>query len=710
MAKGLLDSPNLDDRVWQDIVDEATALIPYYNPEWTDHNRTDLGITLVELFAWLVEGMIYRLNRVPPKNFVEFLNLIGITRDPETPATVMLTYRMAPLAPPLLLPRGNQVATQQTNTDPAIVFETDDSVQLLPINLTTALYIHKVVFDKYKNVTGALVAAPLTGMQVTIAVGQSITIALGFDQATALPVALRFAFRAVAAVGDLQVQWAYSQGALAPSAWPLIPGVMDGTDDFTRNSTVTATVPVGWTVQAPGGWAGVGAESLADAVTQPLFWIGIRVSNLLPVPYLLQIDSILFNSVHASSALTVTQPELLGTSDGSPFQVFSLKHVPLYETPGTPDQYAHLVLQVRQPLLGGAFGPWTTWTRVDDFAHGAGAWYRLNPVTGDVSFGNYDPVISPDGHGTIPPNESEIQALTYRYVAGGEIANVPPSTITVLRTPAPGVIAATNPGGAANGADEESIEDTKRRGPEALRNRYRAVTAADYEYLAREASTEVRKVRCLQPRQFTAYDQAFDPLVTPGDPWTYGGLNRDTGNVHVIIIPGGPLANRAPAPTAELLQEVSDYLEQRRTVTAALNVTGPRYLPIKVTAQIMVWKKAVDTGLVPDPTVSNQVRDDITAKIVQFLHPVLGNLDGHGWEIGEDQTIAPLFEFIKPSSEVGFISALQIQADTPLYTPPTRLYPVGVPGVWVKFADYEMVCSAELLIGVPSHVVTVTKI
>jgi len=242
-----------------------------------------------------------------------------------------------------------------------------------------------------------------------------------------------------------------------------------------------------------------------------------------------------------------------------------------------------------------------------------------------------------------------------------------------------------------------------------LRNRYRAVTAADYEYLAREASTEVRKVRCLQPRLFTAYDKAFNPMVTAGDPWTYGALNRDTGNVHVIIIPGGPLSNRTPTPTAELLQEVTDYLEERRTVTAALNVTGPRYLPIKVTAQIKVWKKAVDQGLVPDPVASNAVRDDIIARIVQFLHPTLGNLDGSGWEMGDDQTIAPLFEFIKPASEVGFISALTIEALTPLYNPPTRLYPVGVPGVWVKFADYEMVCSADTK-GPNSHSVTVSKI
>jgi baseplate J-like protein len=692
MARGLLDSPNLDDRLWQDIVNEATALIPYYNPEWTDHNRSDLGITLVELFAWLVEGMIYRLNRVPDKNFIEFLNLIGITRDPQTPATAMLTYRMAPLSAPLLLAKGNQVATPQTDTDQAIVFETDEGVQLLPINLTTALYLHKGVPNPYRNITGAIVAAPLSGVQVSIPGMQAAGILLGFDQATTLPIALRFGFRTVATKADLQVQFGFSQAIAVPTAWPPIPGVVDGTENFTQNDIVTVTVPADWTAQDPTAWANVAPESVADKVAQPLFWIGVQIGNMLATPFSLQIDSILFNAVHASSALTVAQPELLGTSDGSPFQFFSLKNIPLYETPGTPDQYAHLVLQVRLPLAGGAFGPWTTWTRVDDFPQGPGAFYYLNPVTGDIRFGNFDAVVSPDGHGTIPPRESEVQALTYRYVAGGGQANVPPSTITVLRTAAAGVISVTNPASAANGADEETIDDTKSRGPEALRNRFRAVTAADYEYLAQEASTEVRKVRCLSPRQFTTYDHDVDLSVKIGDPWTYGNLNRDTGNVQVIVIPAGPLSDRTPAPTTELLQEVSDYLEERRTVTTALTVTGPRYLPIEVIADIRVWRKAVDTGLA---TIA-QVKADTLAKIFQFLHPVLGNIDGTGWQVGDDQTIAPLFEFIKPPSEVGFIASLLIQAGVPLYTPPTRLFPVGMPGAWIKFADYEMVCSAVL--------------
>ncbi len=702
MANGRLQSPNLDDRMWQDVVDEARSLIPRYNPEWTDHNASDLGITLMELFAWIVEGMQYRLNRVPDKNFIEFLNLLGITQDPASPATVFLTYQLAGVSPPVTLPKGNVAATQQTGQDAAILFETDADVSLLPTNLTTAISLHKTGLH-YENVTSRMVAAPLSGYSYSLVPGDVLTLTLGFDQATALPIPLSFLFRTPVSPGSLQVQWQYSQAAVSPLLWPFIPGVLDGTTSFTQNGVATVTVPVDWAAQTPKNW-GFTPTTLADAVDKQLFWVGVHVSNLTANPVTIQIDSILFNSVHASNALTVTQPELAGTGNGKPFQYFDLVNAPLYQRPGASDPYDHLVVQVRQALPGGTFGPWTTWARVDDFPLGAANVFRLDPVMGRLSFGNYDPIMSPQGQGTIPPSESQIQALAYRYVVGGVIGNVPPATITVLRTPVAGLVAVTNPGPAANGADQESIDDTKRRGPEVLRNRYRAVAAEDYEYLAVQASTEVQKVRCLPPRLFTVYDQSFNPAVKPGDPWTYGGLNRDSGNVQVIIIPGSPLSNPTPAPTAELLAEVADYLEQRRSVTAALTVTGPRYLPIKVTAQIMVWKQAVDQGLVPDPATSTTVHDGIVAQIQQFLHPTLGNSDGNGWDVGEDQTIAPLFEFIKPPSAVGFISSLQIDAETPLYTPPTRLYPTAVPGVWVKFADYEMVCSAA------AHNVTVTKI
>lgn len=72
--------PSLDDRSYDDLAEELRALIPQFAPAWTDHNPSDPGIMLVELFAWLAEAIIYRLNRIPETSELRFLQLL----DPET--------------------------------------------------------------------------------------------------------------------------------------------------------------------------------------------------------------------------------------------------------------------------------------------------------------------------------------------------------------------------------------------------------------------------------------------------------------------------------------------------------------------------------------------------------------------------------------------------------------------------------------------------
>ena len=78
--------PNLDDRRYADILREARALIPQYTPEWTNLSDADPGMTLVQLFAWMTEMIIYRLNQVPDKTYIHFLNFIsfGAKRGPQT--------------------------------------------------------------------------------------------------------------------------------------------------------------------------------------------------------------------------------------------------------------------------------------------------------------------------------------------------------------------------------------------------------------------------------------------------------------------------------------------------------------------------------------------------------------------------------------------------------------------------------------------------
>ncbi len=76
--------PNLDDRRYADLVEEVLSIIPVHAPQWTNHNPSDPGITLVELFAYLTEMLIYRLNRVTVENVIAFLTLIDARpRKPE---------------------------------------------------------------------------------------------------------------------------------------------------------------------------------------------------------------------------------------------------------------------------------------------------------------------------------------------------------------------------------------------------------------------------------------------------------------------------------------------------------------------------------------------------------------------------------------------------------------------------------------------------
>src|SRR6266568_9250719 len=72
-----LQLPNLDDRRYTDLVTEARRLIPVYDPHWTNHNPSDPGITLLELFAYLTEALLYRLDHVTAENQRKFLKLLN---------------------------------------------------------------------------------------------------------------------------------------------------------------------------------------------------------------------------------------------------------------------------------------------------------------------------------------------------------------------------------------------------------------------------------------------------------------------------------------------------------------------------------------------------------------------------------------------------------------------------------------------------------
>ena len=130
---------NLDDRKFQDLVDEAKRKIPDLLPAWTNHNVSDPGVALIELFAWMTEMAIFRLNQVPDVFYTHMLNLIGFQPFPATAAKTDLTFWLVgPLRQDVLVPVGTQVATTG-DIGASKVFATLDNLVVSPPTLVAAL-------------------------------------------------------------------------------------------------------------------------------------------------------------------------------------------------------------------------------------------------------------------------------------------------------------------------------------------------------------------------------------------------------------------------------------------------------------------------------------------------------------------------------------------------------------------------------------------
>lgn len=138
--------PDLDTRRWADLTEEGRALIPRYSPAWTDHNVHDPGITLIELFAWLIEQDVYWVNRIPASHRRKFLELVGFLPDPPLPARLPIGFTLAPATPPRALPEGVTVATS-TLSKPSIPFRTLAPLTVVPAAIQAVQSFDGVAFS-----------------------------------------------------------------------------------------------------------------------------------------------------------------------------------------------------------------------------------------------------------------------------------------------------------------------------------------------------------------------------------------------------------------------------------------------------------------------------------------------------------------------------------------------------------------------------------
>src|SRR6266480_1278558 len=120
--------PSLDDRRYQQLVEESLARIPAHEPEWSNFNASDPGVTLIQLFAFLTETLLYRANQIPERNRRKFLSLLGVPLQPASSAQGLVTFSNA-RGPLQTFTLNNDIEVRAGQ----VPFRTEQGLDVLPI-------------------------------------------------------------------------------------------------------------------------------------------------------------------------------------------------------------------------------------------------------------------------------------------------------------------------------------------------------------------------------------------------------------------------------------------------------------------------------------------------------------------------------------------------------------------------------------------------
>ena len=629
-----LPAPNLDDlRFQRDLVDQARLRIIHYCPEWTDYNLSDPGITLIELFAWMTELIAYRLNQVPEKNYVKFMELLGMKIQSASSARTELTFWLSVSLPisetntnPVIIPEATQVISMSTADEDSVTFTTDRRLTVVAPKLAQL----RRADDFHKDYLSRL------GIETFYTFNENEpkpgdTFYLGFDETNDISghiLRLTFTCEATEAVGvkrqDPPWVWEVSMGN---DVWQEVAlstrtGEKDTTGGLNNpKGSLVLYLPLGMQPDQLFGRYGM--------------WIRCRIEQRRPEqgmyresPRVTAVEAHSLGATVPATHAVFVENEFLGHGNGEPAQMFQLEYAPLLAL-----QEGETV-EVEENQYGeSVFVPWQV---VSDFSQSTryDRHFAINTATGEIGFG--PAVRQPDGtvqqYGRIPESGRGIRFTRYRY-GGGITGNVPVDSLQSMTSSLAYISRVSNLQRAAGGRDAEDMDELKARTQRELRAQLRAVTSEDYEDLALQATRTVKRVKCNIP-------QSSSGRLPPGV-------------VEILIVPSvadslqvGDLSKLYVDDS--LTREVHRHLDAYRLLTTTLQIREPNYTGIKVHAEIVP----------SDYSSPDVVRGRVVEALKQFISPLalttgsdsnddLLGANWDGWPFGRNLYVAEIFSLIQ---------------------------------------------------------------
>jgi predicted phage baseplate assembly protein len=610
--------PVLDDRGFEELIEGMRERLPRIAPGWTDHNASDPGITLLELFAYQADILSYRFDRIPPRLYRAFLRLLGCEPRRERAALTPLVFGCAPGAARTLAPgiqAGDARAQQRFQTRTA--FHVSDATLAVVLTETGGRRLDRSAANDSLAGFAPLGASPAPGDALY----------LGFDRIPA-PAGARlrlWLFGAdlesdVGAWLALRQEWrrdhhrrrrcvsrvAWHQHYGVRLAWEFFDGQhwreLGGLADRTRSLSLSG--PVRWRMSAahaPGGVSGHDTK----------YFIRCR---LLEGAYdcAPRIRGLRLNTVLAHHAADVAGAVTPARCTGGAHARFRLPRAPV--VPGSV-----------QLTLTTAEGVVENWTERPDFDR-SGAHARhfvLDARTGDLLFG--------DGRSGAVPESGSTLAARWR-IGGGAAGNVPAGSVAMVHGLT--AVAVSQPVPACRGEDAETLEASKARAYRTLRTERCAATLADLVRATLDAPA-------LPVARAFAVSEAHPDL----------GCLEVAGCVSVVIVPSCVDLRRDPTP--ELCAAVAQYLESRRPLALELHVVGPRYARVNATVML-----ALEPG-----ARAPEVRARAGAALAKFLHPLEGGPDGGGWKVGRAVYRSEVLAVLGRVAGVHHVARLELAAD-----------------------------------------------